>query len=136
MASFSTNYSVRIPMPDIAAHDGVALEQLAQFTTPDGLIAVYWIRSTNQAVFEFGDKWYIQNDGYITDSIAEILGVKESVIKVKNLRVGERVGSISEPFVFNYADPEMARQFYTCFWSDYTCDYMIMQADLDYPYDD
>ena len=125
MASITTNYSVCIPTPDVNS----ALEPLAQFTTPDGLVDVYWIRSTNQAVLEFNAKWYIQNDCYITDSIAEILGIKESGITVRNLRAGAMFDSCS------YADSEMTRQFYKCMWSDYTCDHMFMQADLDYPYD-
>lgn len=127
MASFSTNYSIPIPTPDVAP-----LEQLAQFTTPDdGLILVYWIRNTQQVVLEYGDQWYIQNDGYITDSIAQILNVKESVITIDNLCVGNIFDSSS----FKYSDPEMSRHIYTCCWSDYTCDYLIMQADINYPYD-
>jgi hypothetical protein len=142
MASFTTNpsanYSICIPMPNISARSGDesdepnALEQLAQFTSPDGLIAVYWMRSTNQAVLEFQDKWYIQNDCYITDSIAEILGVKESSITVTNLLAGNKF----DPSSLTYADSEMVRQIYKCTWSDYTCDHMLMQADLYYPYED
>ena len=127
MSSFSPNYSVRIPAPDVAT-----LEQLAQFDTPDGLLQAFWVRDTRQVVLEFGDKWYIQGDGYILDSVAEILCIKESVINVHNLKAG----NLFDPSTFDEADPEMARQIYNCMWSDFTCDYMIMQADLDYPYDD
>ena len=127
MSSILPIYSVRIPKPDVAA-----LEQLAQFDTPDGLLQVFWIENTRQVVLEFSDEWYIQNDGYITDSVAEVLAVKESVINVKNLKAGNRY----DPSTFSYADPEMERQIYNCMWSDYTCDHMIIQADLDYPYDD
>ncbi len=125
MSSFPS-YSIHIPKPDI---DGI--EQLAQFGTPDGPIAVFWIRDTHQVVLEFDDEWYIQSDGYITDSVAEILGVKASVIDVENLCVGNKF----DMSTFDFADPEMARQIYNCTWSDYTCDYMILQADLYYPYD-
>lgn len=126
MASISSNYSVRIPKPDVAA-----LEQLAQLDTQDGLLEVFWIRGTRQVVLVFGDEWYIQNDGYILDSVSEILGIKESVITVSNLKAGNRY----DPSTFSYADAEMARQIYNCMWSDYTCDHMILQADLSYPYD-
>lgn len=126
MTSISPVYSVRIPQPDVAA-----LEQLAQFDTPDGLLEVFWIPGTRQVVLEFCDEWYIQNDGYILDSVSEILGIKESVIHVDNLKAGNRY----DPSTFSYADPEMARQIYNCMWSDYTCDHMILQADLSYPYD-
>ena len=127
MVSFPPDYSIRIPAPDIAA-----LEQLAQFSTPDGVLCVYWSRDTHQAILEFNDKYFIQNDGYITDSVAEILGIKESLIMVGNLTVGNLFDSSS----LSPADPEIARSIYDCKWSDYTCDYMFMQADLDYPYDD
>ena len=127
MASPSSNYSVRIPMPDVAA-----LEQLAQFYTPDGVLEAFWICDTRQVVLQFGANWYIQNDGYILDSVAEILCIKESVITVNNLKAG----NLFDPSTFSYADPEMENQIYNCMWSDYTCDHMIMQADLDYPYDD
>jgi hypothetical protein len=121
------NPLIRIPMPDVEG-----IEQLAQIGTPDGLICVYWVRDTNQAVFEYGTKWYIQDDTYILDAMSEILGIKESKITVMNLIVG----NMNDPTTFNYADEALSNAIYNCKWSDYTCDYLIMKADLDYPYDD
>jgi hypothetical protein len=117
------NPLIRIPMPDV-----VAIEQLAQFSTPNGLICVYWVRDTKQAVFEHKDNWYIQNDSYIIDALSEILGIKESNITVDNLLTGNMHDASS----FCYADTAMSNGIYQCKWSDYTCDYLIMQADVDY----
>jgi hypothetical protein len=121
------NPLIRIPMPDI---DGI--EQLAQFSTPDGLICVYWVRDTKQAVFEYNDNWYIQDDTYILDALSEIVGIKESKITVNDLVTG----NMHDPTTFTYADEALSNAIYHCKWSDYTCDYLIMQAYLDYPYDD
>ena len=120
------------PMISIPVPDNEGIEQLAQISTPDGLICVYWVRDTKQAVFEYGDKWYIQDDTYIIDAVSEILGINDSAITVKNLIVG----NMHDPTSFNYADDVMSDAIYNCKWSDYTCDYMIMQADVNYPYDD
>jgi hypothetical protein len=92
---------------------------------------VFWLRDTKQAVIEFDDEWYIQGDDYIVDSIAEIVGVKGSVITATNLRAG----NMFDPSSFAYADPVMSRSFTNCMWSDFTCDYMILCADLHYPTD-
>lgn len=123
----SSSYSVRIPEPSMKV-----LEQLAQFSTSDGRdLNVYWNRSSNQAILHFGENWYIQNDRYILDSISEIVGVKESVIYVRNIYAG----NMYDLSTFKLMDAEMARAFYNCKWSDYTCDYIILKADLWYPLD-
>ncbi len=121
------NYSIPIPAPSMDD-----LEQLAQFSTPDGVLCVYWKRETQQAILEFNDHYYVQNDQYITDALAEILNIREPTIVVKDLRVG----NMFEVDKLDYADSEMVQSIYNCKWSDYTCDYLIMQADLDYPCDD
>ncbi len=128
LSTMVSNPLIRIPMPDM---DGI--EQLAQFSSPDGLIAVYWMRDTKQAVFEYNDNWYIQDDTYILDALSEILGIKESRITVKDLIIRNKNDYSSTSC---YADEVLSNAIYHCKWSDYTCDYLIMQADLDYPYDD
>jgi hypothetical protein len=126
MANF---YSIPIPRPDLTSDD---IEQLAQITTPDGLVCVYWIRATNQAVFNYGDSWYIQPNANILYAISEIVGVKESVIDVINLYVGNRHDYAN---TFKLEDLTFTKWFYECTWTDYTCDYNIIQADLTYPVD-
>lgn len=130
--STAPTYCYLIPRPSF---EDDTLEQLAQFTTQsDGFITVYWIRATKQVVInqEFPwrseEKWYIQPDGYITDSIAEIVGVKQSVIEVQNFNVGHSY----DMSTFHPQDEEMTNNFYNCKWSDYTCDHLIMQGCLVY----
>ena len=123
----SDNKPLRIPKPNLSG-----MEQLAQLASYDGVLNVYWVRDIAQVLLEFNDRWYTQNDGYITDSIAEILAIKESTITFHNLRTS----NLFDPAKFKYADDEMSNGIYICTWSDYACDYMCMRADLDYPYDD
>ena len=123
----SDNKPTRIPKPNLSG-----MEQLAQFVSCDGVLNVYWVRDIKQVILEFNDRWYTQNDGYITDSIAEILAIKESTITFHNLRTS----NLFDPAKFKYADDEMSNVIHICTWSDYACDYMFMRADLDYPYDD
>lgn len=126
MANF---YSNPIPCPNFDLDD---IEQLAQFSTPDGRIAVYWIRSTKQAVFNYGDRWYIQPNANILFAISEIVGVKPSVIDVINLYVGNRHDYAN---TVKRQDGTFTQWFHECEWTDYTCDYNIIQADLTYPVD-
>ena len=121
------NYSIPIPTPSMDD-----LEKLAQFSIPDGVVCVYWKRETQQAIIELNDAYFVQNDQYITDALAEILNIRESTIVVKDLRVG----NIFELGKLDYADSEMVQSIYKCKWSDYTCDYLVMQADLHFQHDD
>lgn len=122
-----SSYSVRIPTPAFADEDG--LEQLAQFTTPDGVVAAYWIRSRKEVVLEYKGVWTLQSDGNVLDSVAEVLGLKKSsVITVQDLFFFEKPGH------GKLQDDETHNAFYMCDWSDYACDRIAIQADLTYPY--
>lgn len=126
------SYTVRIPTPSAA--EIANLWQVGQFNTPySGLLNVYWINSTKQVLLHMGSSWYIQDDGYITDSLADMLNVRKSILEVENMRVGVNI-----PDMFDYnvpADDEMYRQIHKCTWSDYTCDFMTICADLYFPID-
>lgn len=125
-------YSLSIPCPSF--EDDV-LKQLAQFTTEsDVILTVYWNAETKQVILcehtpWSKDKWYIQPDGYITDSLAEIISVKASLIDVHNLRVGHSY----DMSTFCLQNNDMTNNFYACTWSDYACDHLILQGHLVYP---
>jgi hypothetical protein len=127
-------YSLTIPIPSLEED---TIKQLGQFITEcDGTLCVYWNTATKQVIInqlkDWGtkDAWYIQPDGYITDSIGEILAVKESLIGIYNLRVGHSY----DMSTFTFQDNDMTNNFYSCKWSDYACDHLIMQGNLKYPY--
>jgi hypothetical protein len=125
----SNFYSIPISMPDLSSD---SIEQLAQISTPDGIVVIYWLRSTQQAVLNYGDRWYIQPNGNILHAIAEVVGVKNSTIQVDRLYVGNR-HKYEE--TVKLQDENYTQWFYECEWTDYTCDYNIIQADIHYPVD-
>ncbi len=106
------------------------LEQFAQFSTHDGVVCVYLNRSSQQVILERNGEWTIQDDGYITDSLAEVLAIKGSTIHVRQLSMCNMYDPASS---FEHLDDEMVNHFYNCKWSDYTCDYLLLQGDLSYP---
>lgn len=124
-------YSVSIPKPSFEDDN---LEQLAQFSVHnDGVICAFWNRSTKQVILNYDDEWFIQDDGYIVDALGEILGVKGSVIQAENLSMW----NVHDPGMsFEAFDNILTNRFYECKWSDYTCDYLVLQGDIHYPFYD
>lgn len=124
-------YSVSIPMPSF---EDDTLKQMAQFNIHNnGVISVFWNRDTKQIILNKNDEWWIQDDGYIVDALGEILGVKGSIIQAGNMsmwNIHDRDGS------FEAFDNIMTNHFYDCKWSDYSCDYLVLQGDIWYPFYD
>lgn len=114
---------LRIPMPDM-----YTVQQLAQITTRDGHIEAYWWRECRKAVLEYNGEWYLVNDGYITDAVAELLGVKESTMKVARLVQFDTDSTPRE-----VQDDQEMNGLLECAWSDYGSDCMAFQAEFDYP---
>lgn len=84
-------------------------------------------------ILNYDDEWFIQDDGYIVDALGEILGVKGSVIQAENLSMW----NVHDPGMsFEAFDNILTNRFYECKWSDYTCDYLVLQGDIHYPFYD
>ena len=113
-------YSISIPEPSHAD-----LEQLAQILSPAGIICAWWRRAERQVVLELKDKWYIQPNGLITESLGNLLGVPDYQIVCRGLFFFETPGHGKA------VDNEMALGFYNCEWSDYASDRISIQFDLE-----
>jgi len=107
-------------------------EQLAQISSKnDGwTMELFWLPATRQVLFNIPEGLqikaglYVQPDGAITHSLAHCLGVPQQFIVVHNFAV------------FNYGKVEfctdaMRLGFYDCAWSDYTCDGLALQFDVE-----
>ena len=121
------NVLVPIPSPEQPGD----LEQLAQISTPDGVVEVFSFcyREKRRFVFQLGDDWYTAEDCNIVDCIGEIVAVKSSKINLMgDVYFYERCGK------WGTAD-EITRGFYECDWTDYASDGMVFQATVQYPLD-
>ena len=115
-------------MPSFEDND---LEQLAQFRVDnDSIIYAFWNRDTNQVILNNNDGWWIQDDGYIVDALGEILHIKGSIIQAGNMCMWNKNGPEQSFEAFNDV---MIDYFYDCKWSDYTCDYLVLQGDIGFP---
>ena len=113
-------YSISIPEPSYAD-----LEQLAQILSPAGIICAWWRRAERQVVLELNDKWYIQPNGLVTESLGNLLGVPDYQIVCRGLFFFETPGHGKA------VDNETALGFYNCDWSDYASDRISIQFDLE-----
>ncbi len=121
---------VRIPTPSF--EDGTDLKQLAQITTPDGILEAFWMPDQRNVVVEYSGAWYLLPDCNIVESIGEIVAIKASKINLESLTLFEGCFPHS---VVTAGDDQDCNHFYDCDWSDYACDHMAFQANLHYPYD-
>ena len=122
MSLITTFYTIPIPEPRHISD----LQQLAQITTPDGVVDIHWIKNTSQVVIHFDDEWHIQPNGRIDESIGNYLGYDVLDMKVSGMFLFDRE--------FNHgksAPEEMEKQLLGCEWSDYALDKMIFQVKLD-----
>jgi hypothetical protein len=113
-------YSISIPEPSYTD-----MEQLAQILSPAGVISAWWRRAQRQVVLELNDKWYIQPDGLVTESLGNLLGVPDYQIVCRGLFFFETPGHGKA------VDNETALAFYNCDWSDYASDRISIQFDLE-----
>lgn len=117
---FNSFYSISIPEPS-----EVDLEQLAQILSPAGTICAWWRRANRQVILELNDKWYIQPDGLVTESLGHLLGVPDYQIVCRGLFFFETPGHGKA------VDNDTALAFYNCDWSDYASDRISIQFDLE-----
>ena len=120
-------YNIPIPEPSFV----MPFQQLAQFKSSDGTIyAAYWLPKTRQVVFmEDADVWHIQPDGPITKSLAALFNCASYNIVAKGITIFEIRGKQK------LADAEQIIAFYDCSWSDYACDQIGLQFDVDVNYE-
>ena len=118
---------VPIPSPELPGE----LEQLAQISTPDGVVEAFWFRHHGQRryAFQFGRDWFTSDDCNIVDCLGELVAVKSSLINLNgDVDFCERGGKWSTAY-------EITQHFYNCDWSDYAVDGMVFQATVRYPLD-
>lgn len=126
MMDFALNiapYTIPIPEPVIPG----GMEQLAQIIVPSGrVLAVYWRRSTRQAVCDYDGRWFIQSDQNIMNGVARIIGYEKPIdtLAMDGLFIFETVG---HGFA---ADDDLVKNFRECEWSDYASDRMAFQCRL------
>ena len=114
-------YTIPIPAPVLPGD----LEQLAQIQVPDNkLVAVYWMRSTRQAVCRYDGKWYIQSDQNIMTAIARLIKFEKNIelLTMDGLFIFETRGH------GRAADDELVNGFRDCEWSDYASDRLYFQC--------
>lgn len=116
----STFYSIPIPEP-IAA----AVEQLAQIQYRDEIISAYWYGETRQVLLRRDDDWFIQPNGSVLRSLAALLRCSPHHLAASNLFFFEAPGR--GVAVDNY----LGLAFYSCEWSDYACDRIAVQFNLE-----
>lgn len=113
-------YSISIPVPSTTD-----LEQLAQILSPAGIISAWWRRAERQVILNLNDKWYLQPDWLITDSLGNLLGVPDYQVVCRGLFFFETRGHGKS------VDNDTAMAFYNCDWSDYASDRIAIQFDLE-----
>ena len=122
MPVIATFYTIPIPEPRHISE----LQQLAQITTPDGVVDVYWINKTTQVVIHFDDEWHIQPNGRIDESIGTYLGYDVLDMKASRMLLFDR------DFKNGKSAPEdMEQKVLGCEWSDFALDKMVFQVKLD-----
>jgi hypothetical protein len=122
MSVITTFYTIPIPEP----RHILDLQQMAQITTPDGVVDVHWVKKTSQVVIHFNDEWHIQPNGRIDESIGNYLGYNVLDMKVSSMFLFDR------EFKNGKSAPEdMQKQLLGCEWSDYALDKMVFQVKLD-----
>lgn len=122
------SYTIPIPDPVMPGQ----LEQLAQIQVPtnnegmDDTVAVYWMRSSRQAICNYAGKWYSQSDQNIITGIANIIqyGKNIELLTVDDLFIFETPGH------GRVADDDMVNDFRNCDWSDYASDRIAFQCVL------
>lgn len=120
----SIPHTIPIPEPVLPGQ----LEQLSQIHVHLGneikIIAVYWMRSTHQAVCNFDGKWYIQSDQNIMNGIARIIKYEKNIelLTMDDLFVFETPGH------GHAADDQLVNDFRNCEWSDYASDRLVFQC--------
>jgi hypothetical protein len=122
MAIFNTFYCVPIPPPALNAD----LQQLAQITTPDGVVDVQWMKKTSQVILRIDDDWYIQPNGRIAESIGTLMAYDPLDMRASGLFLFDRTYACGVS-----AAEELEDQLLGCEWSDYAHDKMVFQAKLD-----
>ena len=122
MAFFNTFYSVSIPEPVVSAD----LQQLAQITTPDGVVDVQWMKKTHQVVLHIEDEWYIQPNGRIDESISALMAYNPLDLHVSGLFLFDRTYTHGSSAADDLEDKLLG-----CEWSDYAHDKMVFQANID-----
>jgi len=121
MPVFTTFYSIPIPEPSVAE-----LQQLAQFTTPEGVFAVSWMPKTEQVVIQHGNDWYIQPNARIEESLSTLICCKTHDLHANGLFLFDRDYRNGKA-----ADKYMERGLLDCEWSDYAHDKMVFQANIE-----
>ena len=122
MPVITTFYTIPIPEPRFISD----LQQLAQITSPDGVVDVFWVKKTSQIVIHFDDEWHIQPNGRIDESIGNYLGYDVLDMKVSNMFLFDREFKNGKS-----APEEMEKQLLGCEWSDFALDKMVFQVKLD-----
>ncbi len=135
----SAFYSVSIPKPSSSQFRQDRLQQVAQITTPQGVVDVLWRHplsaddTIRQVVLSYKDHWFIQPDGNIVRSIGTIFGWNPRPgVDVSNLFVFQPSLAKSE-CVYRHGkagDDELLNNLTSCDWSDYALDRMVFQADI------
>jgi len=120
MTIITTFYSIPIPEPFLTN-----LQQLAQFSTPEGLFEVFWVPNMDQVVVRYGTAWYIQPNARIADSLSALICCRDYDIQVTDMFLFDRDYSQGKE-----AEQEMMDKLLDCEWSDYACDKMVFQANV------
>ncbi len=130
----SAFYSISIPRPSSSHFRQDRLQQLAQISTPDGVVDVLWRHgSIRQVVLSYKDHWFIQPDANIARSIGAIFGWNmRPGVDVSNLFVFQPNAARNECSYRHgkAGDDELLANLTQCDWSDYALDRMVFQADM------
>lgn len=121
MPVFTTFYSIPIPKPQLTE-----CQQLAQFTTPEGILDVSWMPKTEQVVIRHGDDWYIQPNARIDESLSVFIGCRTYDLHSSGLFLFDRDYRQGKA-----ASDDMERGLLDCEWSDYAHDKMTFQAHIE-----
>ena len=125
------SYNIPIPVPR-------SLDQVVArvYYDSDKYIDVFWRRATRQVVFHLmhyaayhdpeqesqEETWFIQNDGDIMDSLCYFLPYHYYQFLAENIVVYED----QTMDCYGDADSGLIRDIYSCCWSDFACDKLII----------
>jgi len=122
MVTITTFYSIPIPEPVSSADQN----ELAQIMTPDGPVRVRWMNSTGQVILCYNGAWYIQPNARIEDSIASLMGYHPVDMRPSGMLLFDRDYHHGKA-----AEEREERAVLDCEWSDYACDKMLFQVNVD-----
>lgn len=108
------------------------MNNLAQISTPVGLVKVYWVPTERSVLFEHNKQWTRKADGNIYETLSSVVYPNDSThsLMIDDVTVFEGLPSVQSFRGGSAADASLMTSLPSCDWSDYGIDLMAFRATL------